>query len=182
MPRKSKTEVLPPARPRVVPDIRAMLDKLVEEKVAELMSNGGDARFQPYFQSNRVVAEVRRNQTVSERSKWTRYFKKWGCDVCGTRKRAHLGLGRCQACYFRTDQRLRELLTQAASEKAPMPVFEDRLGDLVRAALKTPEPLPPEKRMDLEWIARQALTGPVRALPAAPGAPKDRPKRTRRTQ
>jgi hypothetical protein len=166
MPRKNRTEVLPPARPHVVPDIRAMLDKLVEEKVAELMSKGRDTLFQPYFQSKRVADEVRRNQTVSERSKWSRYFKKWGCDVCGEKKGGHMTLGRCRVCFNRTYWRLTQLLTQAASEKAATPVFEDRLGDLARAALEPPAPLPPEKRMDLEWIARQALAGPVKALPA----------------
>jgi hypothetical protein len=160
MPRKSKTEVQPPARPRVVPDVRAMLDMLVEEKVAELMSKGRDTLFQPYFQSKRVAAEVRKNQTVSERSKWTRYFKKWGCDVCGTKKRAHWSLGRCQACHTRTDQRLREFLTQAASEKVTTPVFEDRPGELARAALT------PIERLDLEEIARQALRPALKALPA----------------
>jgi hypothetical protein len=173
MPRKSKSlavraEVLQPAHPAVVPDVRAMLDKLVEEKVAELMSKGSDALFQPYFQSNRVAAEIRKNQTVSEQRKWGRYFKKWGCDVCGTKKRHHRALARCEHCYNRTKMRLEEIMAQAASEKGSTQVFVDELGDMAREALRPASPpLPPEKRMDLEWIARESLRPPPKALPAA---------------
>jgi hypothetical protein len=166
--KKIKAEVLPPARPRIVPDTRAILDELVEEKVAEIMSKGRDALFQPYFQSKRVATEIRKIQTVSDRGKWSRYFEKWGCDVCGTKKRGHRGLGRCAPCYLRTLQRL-EHLARDAGEKDTMPVFEDRLGDAARAALKPAEPLPPEQRLDLEGIAREALRPIQKALPAGKG-------------
>jgi hypothetical protein len=165
MPRKSKTEVLPPARP--IPDVRAMLDRLVEEKVGELMSKGSESLFQPYFQSKRVVDEIRKQQTVSEQEKWSRYLKKWGCDVCETKRCPHCALGRCRACYQRTFQRLKEFMDQAASEQAGNSVFLDRQGDLAREALKPlSPPLPPEKRMDLEGIAREALRPAQKALPA----------------
>jgi hypothetical protein len=168
MPRKTKTEVLPPARPAaVIPDVRAMLDRLVEEKVGELMSKGSEALFQPYFQSKRVVQEIRKQQTVSEQEKWSRYFKKWGCDVCKTKKRPHSAHGRCNPCHQRTYQRLREIMNQAASEQASNSVFLDRQGDLAREALKPlSPPLPPEKRMDLEGIARDAIRQTRKALPA----------------
>jgi hypothetical protein len=178
MSKKNKTEVLPPVRPAVIPDMRAMLDKLVEEKVAQVMAKKSDALFQPYFQGRGVTTGIRKTQTVSEQRRWSRYFKKWGCDVCGTKKRGHYALGRCLNCYRRTEMRLNEIMAQLASEKGSIPVFLDRLGDVAREALK-PAPLPPEKRMDLEWIAGQALAGPVKALPAAPSNRKDRPKRTK---
>jgi predicted nucleic acid-binding Zn-ribbon protein len=167
MPRKRKTEVLPPVRPGVIPDVRATLDELVEEKVAKLMSKDSDALFQPYFQSNRVTQEIRKNQTVSEQQKWRRYFKKYGCDRCGEKKRAHVALGRCYDCYWRTYRRLTEITSEAASEKGSMQVFVDRLGDAAREALRPASPpLPPEKRMDLEWIARDSIRSAQKALPA----------------
>jgi hypothetical protein len=165
MPRKTKTEVLPPARHAAVANMRAILDKLVEEKIAEILSSGQDTLFQPYFQSKRVAAEIRKNQTVGEQGKWTRYFKKWGCDVCGTKKRSHRGLGRCWPCYIRTFQRL-SALARDAGEKDSAPVFVDRLGDMAREALEPPTPLPPEKRLDLESIAREAIRHTQKALPA----------------
>jgi hypothetical protein len=186
MPRKSKTEVLPPVRPTVIPDMRAMLDQLVEEKVAQVMAKRSDTLFQPYFQSRRVAAEIRRNQTVPERGKWSRYFKKWGCEVCGMKrqpgrrtdlpprtgekikKKQHYALGRCLACYKRTEERLNELMAHGAAQKGSISVFLDRQGDLARAALRPASPpLRPEKRLDLEWIARKALRSALKALPAA---------------
>jgi hypothetical protein len=167
MPRKSKTEVLPPTRPAVIPDMRAMLDRLVEEKVAQVMAKKSDALFQPYFQGRGVTTGIRKTQTVSEQRRWSRYFKKWGCDVCGTKKRGHYALGRCLNCYRRTEMRLNEIMAQLASEKGSIPVFLDRLGDVAREALRpAAAPLPPEKRMDLEWIAGQALRPGQKALPA----------------
>jgi hypothetical protein len=163
--RKSKTEVLPLARPAAVANMRAILDTLVEEKVAEILSNGQDTLFQPYFQSKRVAAEIRKNQTVSEQRKWSRYFKKWGCDVCGTKKRGHCSLGRCQPCYIRTVHRL-SAVARDANEKDSTPVFVDRLGNMAREALEMPTPLPPEKRLDLEGIAREAIRQTQKALPA----------------
>jgi hypothetical protein len=183
MPRKTKTEVLPPVRPTVIPDMRAMLEKLVEEKVAQMTAKRSDALFQPYFQGRGVAVGIRKTQTVSEQRKWSRYFKKWGCDVCGTKKRPHYALGRCMNCHHRTEHRLNEIVAQAASEKGSIPVFLDRLGDVAREALQPASPpLPPEKRMDLEWIARKSLRSALKALPALPTAPdtKRRAKRARR--
>jgi hypothetical protein len=165
MPRKSKTEVLPPTRHAAVPDMRAILDKLVEKKVVEIMSKDRDALFRPYFQSKRVADEIRKNQTVSERKKWGQYFKKWGCDVCGTKESSHVGLGRCSACYLRTERRLKKIMAESAGTKAAVPVFGDRLGDAAREALRPAAALPPEKRMDLETIARKALRPIWKALP-----------------
>jgi hypothetical protein len=165
MPKKPRTELLPPVRPAIIPDMRGMLERLVEEKVAQVMAKKSDALFQPYFQGRKVAAEIRRNQTVSERKRWGRYFKKWGCDVCGTKERQHYALGRCLACYRRTEQRLNEIMAHGASQKGSIAVFLDRQGDLARAALKA-RPLPPEKRMDLEGIARESLRPIQKALPA----------------
>ena len=167
MSKKSKPEVLPPTRLSVIPDMRGMLEKLVEQKVAELMSKDSSDVFQPYFQSSKVAAEIRRNQTVSEQRKWARYFKKWGCDVCGTKKKGYSELGRCHACYTRTLRRLNEIMAQAARKKGSIQAFVDLPGELAREALKPlSPPLPPERRMDLEWIARQALKPTQKALPA----------------
>jgi hypothetical protein len=168
MPKKTKTEVLPPAPLAVIPDMRAMLDKLVEEKVAEIMSKDAPALFQPYFQSKRVATEIRRNQTVTDHERWTAYYRKWGCDVCGQKKHGHFSLGRCANCHHRTFKRLRAIMREMASANASAPVFEDRAGDLARQALQPlSPPLPPEKRMDLEWIARDAIRSVQKALPAA---------------
>jgi hypothetical protein len=146
MTRKSKPEVLPPTRLAVIPDVRAMLDKLVEEKIAEIMSKDAPDLFQPYFQSKRVASEIRRNQTVTEQNRWSAYFDKWGCDVCGTKKRQHNAIGRCEECYRRTAQRL-AALRRSAGAKGAIPAFLDRQGDLAREALRAlSPPLPPEKR------------------------------------
>jgi hypothetical protein len=178
MPKKPKTEILPPVRPRVVPDMRAMIDKLVEEKVAEIMSKRSDSTFQPYFQGRGVAIGIRKTQTVSEQRKWSRYFKKWGCDVCETKKKQHYALGRCGNCYARTEYRLNEIIDQAASERGSIPAFLDRLGDVAREALlPVAAALTPSERLDLEKIARNALMPALKALPAG----KSR-KRTRRSR
>jgi hypothetical protein len=109
MPKKTKAlavrnvEVLPPA-PKI-PDARAAIEQLVEQKIAEIMGSG-DAIFEPFFRSKEICREIRRLETVPMQRKWTYYFENFGCLICQKKDRPHVSLGMCNTCHARTAQRL----------------------------------------------------------------------------
>jgi hypothetical protein len=41
-----------------------------------------------------------------EREKWSLYFEKWGCQVCGKKTANHMHTGHCGACAGRITARL----------------------------------------------------------------------------
>ena len=67
--------------------------------------------------------------------------------ICGTTKQTHRGLGMCQRCYMRTDGRLRSIVRRYSAAQEP---FQAGFRDTVR-------------------LAREALTGTPKALPAKTG-------------
>src|ERR1700730_9017442 len=77
-----QAEVVPRDRGQAEAEFKRMVAQLVEQKVAEAMSNDSDAQFQPWFQPREITDEIRRRQTVTEQQKWVNYFKKYGCIVC----------------------------------------------------------------------------------------------------
>jgi predicted DNA-binding transcriptional regulator AlpA len=108
-----------------------MVSKLVEEQVAEAMG-GPDAIFQPFFQTHKIHAEIKRRQTVVEQNKFIYCFAKWGCMVCGTQERPHGAVGMCYPCYRRIAERLKAVVREGNAGKQD--TFFDS-GTLARAAL-----------------------------------------------
>lgn len=109
---KVRAEIIPARRTASVAaramDAQAMLKKIVEQQVAEIMANRDDLLFQPFLQSRRVADELRRLQTVPELRKWSVYYVRHGCLVCGAKTKSYAGCGMCGACYQRTAKRLKD--------------------------------------------------------------------------
>lgn len=133
-------ELLPPEPHSPRTDMEA-LERLVAEKVHEILADRDDLLMQPFFASRKVSHELRRLQTVTEQRKWSLYFADWGCLICGKKRALHGGCGMCSSCNIRTRHRLRSILAE-------------QMRDRIR----------PKFSGDLEAIAKRAL---LKALPQA---------------
>ena len=104
-------EVIPsPARAAIDQDL---LDKLVQQKVAEILTARDEFIFEPFFRSRQVSYEIRRLQTVSERKKWSIYYQRHGCVCCKESKRPYAGgCGMCTRCYDRVIKDLRVIVRE----------------------------------------------------------------------
>jgi hypothetical protein len=142
MPRAKRvhTELLPPARPAAI-NMQAMLNKLIERKVAEAMATDSSS-LQPFMQTKRVSDEIRRNQDVIQIHKFSLYLAKYGCHVCGRKDDGHAGLAMCPRCHGRMVARMRIVLREA---------YAERPKDEMQA-------------IDLESIAREAIMPAVAVL------------------
>jgi len=142
MPRKGnetaivRAELLPPAHTLTESAFKQLVAQAVEQKVAEALSHGSEATFQPWFQPNAVTQEIKRRQTVTEQRKWSYYFQDYGCIVCRTKKAQYGSLGFCSTCLARVRHRLVDCMRKrdAASNKGDM-TFMDTVR-LARQALK----------------------------------------------
>jgi hypothetical protein len=109
--RKAKpvtVEVLPsPARMLQATMDEATLQKLVQQKVAEILTARDDLIFEPFFRSQQVTFEIRRLQTVPEIKKWTVFYERYGCHHCGKSERPHGACGFCSTCRLRVYRQLR---------------------------------------------------------------------------
>ncbi len=150
-----RAEVLPPIRALTEADFNRMVAEAVERRVDEVLSRGSDSVFQPFFQAKEISYEIRRRQTVTEQQKWSSYFAKHGCLICGTREKGYGGLGMCHVCCSRTRHRLEAILREHAPAEA-QPTFTDTVK-----------------------LAREALAPSLRILPEAT-APRARRKRESR--
>jgi hypothetical protein len=140
MSKSSRFELLPsPAEIARLPVQRAELDRLVQEKVAEILHARDEFMFEPFFRSRQIAYELKRLQTVTEQNKWQVYFQRFGCLRCGTRERIHVGAGCCDRCYPETYNRLKQIVgEQIKGEVAP----------LARGQLRVDRLLPPGAPLD----------------------------------
>jgi hypothetical protein len=131
-----RVEVMPPENPnspRLGPDdAKKLLKELVQRQVAEIMAQRDEFLFQPFFQQKKVADEIKRLQTVPERNKWNRYYHRWGCLACRTRKVPHCSLGMCAGCHGRIIQRLKSVI---ADTKETIEQPEDVEATALRALL-----------------------------------------------
>jgi hypothetical protein len=87
-------------------DMKAMLDRLVKEKVEEALAERGADQFQPVNWSRRI----RKVHPGFERDKSALYFEKWGCRICGRKAGvSHNGRAMCQRCCARDQNRMKQL-------------------------------------------------------------------------
>jgi Zn-finger nucleic acid-binding protein len=91
---------------------KAELDRLVQEKVAEIMAERDALVFEPFFRSRQVAYELKRLQTVPEQTKFSVAFARYGCIICETRKTIHAGNGMCPQCRGRWFARLTQIIAE----------------------------------------------------------------------
>jgi hypothetical protein len=91
------------------------LNLLVQEKVAEIVADRDAFVFEPFFRSRQIAYELKRLQTMPERQKWSVHFGRYGCLICGTRTRIHVGNGMCNSCYSRTFTNLKQIIAEGVN-------------------------------------------------------------------
>jgi hypothetical protein len=110
-------EVLAPAR-RPSDEAKAMLAKLVEQKVNEALSGkSDDSIFEPFFQPQSVANQMKGLMSVSQQQKFAAYFEEWGCMRCNTKKTGHNSLGMCLRCHHLIGDRLRACIRELDAER-----------------------------------------------------------------
>jgi hypothetical protein len=126
-----RAEVLPMKKPATpIEKAEAMLDRIVQRKVAELMASDSSI-LQPFMQTRRVTNEIRKNQNVIETLKWGYYLEDWGCLVCGRKNAGHTSLGMCPRCYTRVVNRMASTIRKATANR---PADDGQAQDLEEMA------------------------------------------------
>lgn len=152
---KIVAELLPP-QPRTPKTDLEALERLVAEKVHEILADRDDLLMQPFFSSRSVSHELRRLQTVPEQRKWAHYFEKWGCLICETKCESYYGCGMCTSCYQRTNQRLHGILKEQMRERIRHR-FTGNLEAIAKKALL--KPLPEKQKQGYGRETRQDREG-----------------------
>jgi hypothetical protein len=98
-----RAELLPsPAESILRPGVdKAILDRIVRQRVAEIMAEKDAATLEPFFRTRQIAYEIRRLQTVPEQESWRVFFERHGCLYCHSKDRIHGGCGMCVRCYPR---------------------------------------------------------------------------------
>jgi len=96
---------------------KAELERIVQQKVAEIMAERDAIVFEPFFRSRQVAYELKRLQTVSEQRKFTIYFERYGCLKCETRNTIHAGNGMCGNCHSRAFYRLTQITAEGIKDQ-----------------------------------------------------------------
>jgi hypothetical protein len=97
------------------------LNLLVQTKVAEIMAERDAIVFEPFFRSRQIAYELKRLQTVPEQMKWRTFFERYGCLLCETRKRIHVGNGMCARCYQNTFNTLKQIIREGIAGETARP-------------------------------------------------------------
>ena len=135
------TTLLPPEQESP----QKMLERLVRQRVDEILADRKDLLFRPFFEGSKSVTDqIHRIQNMAEVRKWSVYFDRHGCLICGTKRTTHAGSGTCSRCHSRTAARLKVIVSEGT-----------RSGTRERFS------------GDLESIAKKALAGAIRLLPPA---------------
>jgi len=93
----------------------AMLNRLVQQKVAEIMAERDAMIFEPVFRSRQIAYELKRLQNVPEQRKWSISLERYGCMICETRERIHAGNGMCNRCHALWFRRLTQIVSEGVS-------------------------------------------------------------------
>jgi len=104
MPKKRNVSV-EIVRKRSPEDMKAMLDRLVRDKLEEILAERGEDRLEPATRSRRI----RQTHPGFERVKHVLYFERWGCQTCGKKNVAHMSNAKCERCSVRFSQRMQQL-------------------------------------------------------------------------
>ena len=115
MPRKKKAnvEIVSASETHLVPlvqapavNLQAMLDRMVRERVDEILAMRAGGHVEPDFQPREVANDARIRNNVFEIRKWSLFFEKWGCRTCHRKNVAHASSGCCARCHNLVAQRL----------------------------------------------------------------------------
>ena len=88
------------------PDLQATLERMVRERVDEIMGQRDSQLFEPDFRPRSLTREILQRQTVFDRKKWSLYYAQWGCRRCDRKNVPHASLGCCAKCHRLLTHRL----------------------------------------------------------------------------
>jgi hypothetical protein len=131
--------VVPIATKEPSPNVKAVLESMVRKRVDEILTASGIGEFEPNFRRREVAKASRQSQDMFERVKWSLYFEKWGCQVCGKKTVAHMHTGHCTTCAVRIGQRLTKI--KRDYERAHPEAEIDRQIDQLTLRARTAESL-----------------------------------------
>jgi hypothetical protein len=100
---------------------KAELDRIVKQKVAEIMAERDAFIFEPFFRSRQIAYELKRLQTIPEQEKWSIFYERKGCLACETRVEIHAGCGMCKNCYQRTFRELTQIVAEGMKGEPAKP-------------------------------------------------------------
>ena len=97
--RVTAVEILPPeSSSSLLVEQDARVQRLVQEEVARILVQKENNLLQPWFTSPAFAQEVRRQQTVEERFKFSDFFDGEGCLRCRRQTPQHAGNSLCLRC------------------------------------------------------------------------------------
>ena len=119
MPKKVSVEIVP--RPSPV-DMKVMLDRLVTEKVEQILAERDLEQLAPVYRNRRI----RPFYPGFERDKHSLYFEKHGCDSCGRKNGLiHACNARCDSCNRRWQTRMARLEAAWVAVHPESEILED---------------------------------------------------------
>lgn len=140
--------------------IKAQVERLVQQRLAEIGARRDLSAFAPFFESKQFTDELRRLQTAQDWHKFSVYYEAWGCISCHVREKPHDAMGMCRNCHKRILSRMRYIRERLNEKTKDAEKFIDELIDQEKQA---------RKALGLE------LPGEVKKLPAKIGRPKMKP-------
>ncbi len=120
---QSEVEILAPPPPGSA-RLKAMIEQMIAERVDAAMGE-----LQPKASS----LDAARQKSIFERRKHALYFEKWGCEICGTKKKIHDSNGLCAQCHIRRSGRYIQLKREWDAEH-PAGEAERQVGHVTARA------------------------------------------------
>ena len=101
--------IAPIATKEPSPNLKAVIEAMVRQRVDEIMSANGVGELEPDCRPREVARVSQQSQNMFEREKWVLYFEKWGCRMCGKKNVIHSSTGHCETCRARLFHRLKQI-------------------------------------------------------------------------
>ena len=94
----------------------AMLDHLIEQKVAKILAARDSFLLESDLREKLVAQQIRRLQTIPQQKKWPRYYDRFGCRECHRKTRPHGSSGYCHPCLVKITNRLKQVVAELEKE------------------------------------------------------------------
>lgn len=106
---KPQAAIVPAVPPEPSANLKAVLEGMVRKRVDEILAASGMHELSADYRPTKVAHVARQVDDLFERKKWSLYFDKWGCRICGKKTAFYGNTGHCQTCAQRIHQRLTAL-------------------------------------------------------------------------
>lgn len=104
---QSRQKVIQRAIDSDQPGTKTRIQDLVDRRVVELLADPKDFAFGGWFRDRAASNALRKQQSINDRTRWSRYFDRWGCVSCRAKDNTYGACGFCHLCYIRIRTRLK---------------------------------------------------------------------------